>query len=97
MTDELIEECVALGMRAYAHGTGALSTSRSPAPLTRQIADVVVDAMTGGDRTLRAQLFRAQFGAVLVAGALYIVTPRDAETVLAVAIWFGPGTTMMGT
>lgn len=95
MTDELIEECVALSMRAYVDGTQALYISHSPAPLTQQITDVCSSAMTGNDRTLRAQLYRAYLGAARVAGLIYVVTPRDAETVIAVAVWFLPGSMAM--
>lgn len=51
--------------------------------------------MTGNDETLRRALYRCLFGAAKVAGSIFTVTNRDDDNVMVVAVWFGPGTTMM--
>lgn len=51
--------------------------------------------MTGNNPALRDAIYRMQFGAARIAGAMYVVTPHDSDKILATGLWFGPGTNMM--
>ena len=51
--------------------------------------------MTGNDKSRWPDTFRMQFGATRVAGKMFVVSPRDSDKILAVSLWFPPGTYMM--
>lgn len=59
-------------------------------------AEAASATMVGGDKKLADPLFRSMIRAGEVAGEIYIVTDI-ANKLVAIAVWFPPGTTLFAT
>jgi hypothetical protein len=56
--------------------------------------ELATTSMTGGDETLKGELFRAMIRAANIAGEIYLATDPSSNKIVAFTLWFPPGTSL---
>ncbi|KAJ7284605.1 hypothetical protein C8J57DRAFT_697772 [Mycena rebaudengoi] len=62
--------------------------------LRANFGELATTSMTGGDETLKGELFRAMIRAANIAGEIYLATDPSSNKIVAFTLWFPPGTSL---
>ncbi|KAJ7650623.1 acyl-CoA N-acyltransferase [Roridomyces roridus] len=61
------------------------------------VGELASNSMVGGDESLKDPIFRAMIRAGELAGQVYLATDDDSGKVVAVAVWYPPGTALFNS